>query len=337
MTSHDFSKHLETTPPAQVYLFIGDSSPLMEEAWQKLVEKIVPAGARRFNGERVSAKDFSASDMAARLSTLPMFGSRQLLMVKDFEAWPKDQKNILLRYLSAPSPTACLVLTTSAKKGMENIVSAVEATGRVFQFRPPSGRDLLRWLQDRAKRLGKTLDARAAHFLAEHAGPDLFGLESELDKLVDYTGKSETIRVEDVRQSVSCRRTFSIFELLGYVGRHQTRQAVESLRSLLLAGEAPLGILALLTRQVRHLWQVKDALEAGIPALQISRQLNLPQFVVNTCAQQAPLISTTRLAGMHHAIREADVAMKSTRSSPELVLEMLVLELCTERDRPGGF
>jgi DNA polymerase-3 subunit delta len=333
MQFNEFMRHLRQASVAPVYLFSGEADRLMEDAWKLLVERIVPAGARHFNGERLTAKEQSVDQVLARLGTLSMFGPRRLLMVQRMEIWPKDQRNQLLAYLGNPFPSACLVLTTSLKKGMEKLESAVESVGAVVRFPLPMEREVPRWVQERAKSLNKFLDPRAAALLIELVGVELHRLERELDKLVAYVGDRERIETGDVTQTVSSQRSFSVFELLDFVSLHQDSQAVSALRSLILAGEPLLVILALMARQVRIVWQIKDGLERGLTAAQIGPKLGLSSFVVKKYLQQASSFSQPELHGIHQAICDADVALKSTSVAPEWVMEALVLSLCHKKQK----
>jgi DNA polymerase-3 subunit delta len=133
--------------------------------------------------------------------------------------------------------------------------------------------------------------------------------------------------VEDIKETVSFQRSFTVFELLRHVSQGQTRQAVSSLSNLLLSGESPLGILALLGRQIRLIWQAKDGVARRIPAADLARKLNLPATVVGSYAQQATSFSEEELYRIHRNIRDADWAIKSTGTAPQLLLEALVLKL----------
>lgn len=328
MGPEEFQKHLEQAPPAPVYLFRGEMDSRMEEAWGLLVAKIIPSRARRFNGERLLARDHSAPEILARLSTLPMFGSKQLLMVQHIEAWPKDQHKLLQAYLKQPHPSACLVLTLPSQKSNRPLETAVARVGKVIHFAPPTAKEMPRWLQQRAKAIGKHLSPQAALFLVDQVGLDLPRLDRELEKLAVYTGDQAEIRPEDIRSAGSTQRSYSVFELLRYVSRQEATQAVVALRKLMLAGEPPLAVLALLTRQIRLVWQCRDASQRGLPAHEMSRRLGLPSFAVKEYLVEAQRFSETDLRAAHHLLQQADLALKSTGTPAEEILEALVLQLC---------
>jgi len=324
----EFTDHLDTGAIAPVYLFLGEGDLLKEEAWHHLLDKIVPPKARQFNGERLLAKEHPAPEVLGRLSAMPMFGSKRLLMVQHIEGWPKEQFRAIESYLTHPFPSACLVLSSTQKKGLEKLQAAVEAVGGVVHFSPPTERDAPRWLQMRARQLQKVLSPQAASFLVEQVGVDLYRLQSELEKLGAYVGDREKIELEDAREAISSQRSFTVFELLRYVGQGQTKEAISALRKLLLAGEQPLVILALLARQIRILWQAKDGAKRKMPIAELGRSLNLYPAVLRNYLQQAEFFSEAEIYRIHRVIRETDLALKSTGTSPQLHLEALVLDFC---------
>lgn len=322
---------------APVFLFTGEEDFFIEEAWNRLLKKLVPPGSRSFNGERLLAKEVSAAQVIERLSNIPMFGSKRLVMVRGVEGWNKDQRALLASYLTHPSPASCLVLTASQRKGMEKLESAVKSVGVAFHFPALTEKDAVRWLQERVRAYGKQFTVQSASLLIEKAGFDMHCLDREMEKLCAYVGDRNRIEPEDVKAVVSVQRSYTVFELLRFVGQRRGDKAVNSLRNLMLSGDPPLGILALLARQIRMVWQVKDGLEHGMPLSHIGQKLNIYSAALRGYAEQASYFSNEDLYRIHERICRADVALKSSGIAPELVLEALVLNLCLRKDkRPLG-
>lgn len=337
MQVEEFLKNLDSSKLALVYLFAGDSPFAVEDAWKRLLAKVFPNKPKKFNGERVQAKEITAGQVIERLSTVPMFGAKRVLMVEHVEAWNKEDRTALESFLPRIPPSVCLVLTfTGGKKDIEGISKAAESRGKVVQFKAPSAKDAPRWLMDRAKERGKTLSYRAAFLLVEMNGADFNSLSSELEKLCTFVGQGGNIEVEDIEAAGSTQRSFSMFDLLDQIKARQAGKAVKSLRSLILAGEAPLKILSSLAWQIRVLWQVKDGLEMGLSEAKLTERLKLHSFVVKKSSEQVARFSESDLHAILDAVRQADVAIKSTGSSPELVLESLVIELCLATKKPSN-
>ncbi len=330
MQAEDFLKESEAGEIGPVYLFVGSSAFLMEEAWKKLLSKALPKGSRNFNGERVQAKEIEASNVIERLATTPMFGGRRFVMVENVEAWGKEDRSAIENFIRRIPPSACLVMTASGRKNIEGIAKAVEAKGKLVQFRSPGEKEAPRWLIERAKHLGKILSHRAAFLLVEMAGGEYHTLASELDKICTFAGERERIEAEDILEAASSQRHFTTFELLDHIRMRQAGKAIRSLRSLILSGELPLKILSTLAWQVRMVWQVRDGLQQGISEASLATRLGSHPFVIKKAREQAVHIADAELYRMLEAIGQTDTAIKSTGTPAEVLLEELVLDLCLE-------
>lgn len=331
MQPAQLQRHLEKGDLAPAYFLAGEGHHLIEEAWNSILARLVPPQARRLNGERISAKEYPFAQARDRLSTLPMFGTKRLLAVQQIELWNKEQQTELLAYLGKPNPMACLVLISKEKKGLEKVEAAVEGCGVVVRFPALAERDAPRWLQERAKRIGKTLPPQVALFLVEQVGAEPGLLERELEKLAAYVGGRERIEMADATQTVSALRTFSVFEMLRYVSEGKPQRAVTSLRSLLLAGEQPLVVFALLARHIRLVWQVRDGLDRGVSPQEIGKKLNLYPSAMKNYVQQAKAFTQERLYRFHQALCETDMALKLSSTSSATLLEEFVLSLCMQK------
>ena len=56
-----------------------------------------------------------------------------------------------------------------------------------------------------------------------------------------------------------------------------------------------------------------------------------PRFVVKNYTQEASHFTESAFYRIHQAIRKTDLALKSTGTSPEIMLEALVLSLCLKK------
>jgi DNA polymerase III subunit delta len=335
MNAEDFLKELDTGKIDPVYLFVGGATFLMEEAWKKLVASLLPKRGKNFNGERVRAKETETGDVIERLATTPMFGGRRLIMVDNVEAWGKGDRAAMEDFVKRIPPSACLVMTASDRKNIEGLAKAVETKGKVVQFRSPGDKEALRWLIERGRQLGKNISHRAAFLLVEMVGSDFGALASELEKICTFVGDRDLIEPEDILQTASSQRSFSTFDMLDHLKARQADKALRSLRSLILSGELPLKILSTLAWQIRIVWQVKDGLRQGIPEAELASRLRSHPFVIKKAREQAARFSDAELYRVIEAIAQTDIAIKSTGSSPELLLEELVLVLCMDGKEPS--
>jgi DNA polymerase-3 subunit delta len=304
---------------------------LVEEAWLALRDRLVPPKARSFNGEKLTAAHCEPSDVLSRLRTVSMFGPLRLVMIEGVEAWKKDQKKELLVYFKRPNPKACLVISASGKKkDTAEIQKAVEeAGGWLVDFEPPTEYKAPNWLVHRARTLGRKIDKKAAQLLVDRVGADLYRLNAELDKAAIYAGEGKVIRAEHVRDLVAPQKNHQVWDIMKFVSQGRPLDAVNCVRNLLLAGQSDIMLVGLLAREVRLLWQVKDALERKVPTPQILKLLGIQEFVLKRLSAQARVFTHKDLARYHRLLCEIDLQLKSTQLDSEKLLESFVLRLCS--------
>jgi DNA polymerase-3 subunit delta len=328
----NFLKELHSGKIDPVYLFVGPAAFLMEEAWNELLSTLLPKGGGRFNGQRLQARETDSAELISQLAVVPMFGGRRVIMVDNVEAWGKAHLCAIETFVRRIASSACLVMTAASRKGVEALAKAVEVRGNVVQFRPPGEREAPRWVIERAAQLGKTISPRAAFLLVEAVGTDLQTLASELEKVCTFAGEKKRVEPEDVMEAAGSFRTYSTFDLLDNITGGQADKAFSSLRSLLVSGEPPLRLLATLAGQLRIIWQVKDGLRQTIPEAQLIKRTGAHPYVVKKAGALAGRFTDAYLYKAIESVGQTDIAIKSTGSAPELLLEELVLKLVENRE-----
>jgi len=92
--------------------------------------------------------------------------------------------------------------------------------------------------------------------------------------------------------------------------------------------EAPLGLISMLNRQVRLLWQVKGVVLKRGGAQEVQKKTGLSGFPAKKLLEQAPRWKEKELRGALERLRWSDDRLKSGASS-KVILETLVLSLCS--------
>jgi DNA polymerase-3 subunit delta len=98
---------------------------------------------------------------------------------------------------------------------------------------------------------------------------------------------------------------------------------------MILLGELPLKILSTMAWQIRLIWQVKEGMRLGLSEAELSKRVGAHPFAVKKAREQALRFSDAALYRAIVAIGETDIAIKSTGTSAELLIEELVLTLCS--------
>lgn len=270
----------------------------------------------------------------------------------------------LLEYLAeGPSPTTVIILAmSSALNGNSKIVKAISRVGEVANFgqlrqsRYVNRDPMFQLVMDRLNEHEKSIAPNAFMELQKKTGNNMRQIFDELDKLVTFVGERKRIEKSDVEELVARTSSDRIFDLTNAIGQRSLPLALANLRSILENGDHPLLIHNMLTRQIRFLLQAKLMLENGDldpkvvqmsydvfqkrehkkvqselgDKLPDSKSLNLLKqhpFPIHLTLQQTKNFTVQELIAAMERLLEADVQLKSSTLTPELVVEMLVMDL----------
>ncbi|HEY7093688.1 MAG TPA: DNA polymerase III subunit delta [Ktedonobacterales bacterium] len=227
---------------------------------------------------------------------------------------------------SLPETTMLVALVPDELKADHPLMQAARRHGKSHEFAKPTGTQLTDWVTRRARAQQRRITPEAARMLVESLGDDLRMLASEIDKLGTYVGEGGEIGADDVRALTPVARQSKVFDLTDALARRDTSTALALLHELLAKGESPLGIVALTAYQTRSLMQVKLLSDRGVPAHQIASAAGIAPFVVEKSLRLARRFTFAQLEAAHRTLLEIDTALKRSRMTPELALDLLVLE-----------
>lgn len=325
---------------APVYLIHGPDRFRHEQVLDALARHLVPAGCETLNSAVLDGAATSPESIVEAALVPPFGAGRRLVVVRESPLFTRRAKGgrgagrervqddqVLLAYLRNPAPSACLVFT--ARESVEDghpLVAAVARCGQVVPAPLPGAADLTGWLQAQAAALGKRLSPAVAALIVERCPPDRVLLGNELQKVAAHAGDRRDIEREDVLGLVAKTREERVFDLIDAVAARSAGRAAELVRDLLGQGESALGILALLTRQYRLIWQAKALAGAG-GAAEIARRLQVQQFQAEKALRQGRRLTDGDLDRVFTALLDADVAIKTGALPPDLALEVLCVNL----------
>lgn len=324
-------QHLKKGAVKPVYLWFGEEEFLVRRALDRLAE-----WCRQGQGEAAKIVFEAPATPLAEVLTAArspqLWGGRQLVIVWQADRYKAKELAALEPYLEKPSPHACLVLIAPGLKAKDvqahSLWRRLQDQGAALACPRLREGELPAWLEREARLLGKTLGPGTARTLIEAAGPHLYDLHQELQKLVLYAGATPTLTAADAAKLSSHSRTHSIFELVEALGQSRPDKALRVLDRLLELGEPPAVILVMLARQLRLLVRTREGGQKGLGAPELARELGVPRGVAEKLQKQAGTFRVSQLQRQLIRLHEADLSLKTGMAAPRLLLERVILELC---------
>src|SRR5438132_223673 len=141
-------------PDAQVYLLQGEEDLLIDQALAALLDRLMPAEERDLNLDVLRAGEIALPDLVTRLDTLPFFGRRRVVVVKDPDAWKAPEQERLAAYLEQGPPPSALILVAQGLDRRRKLYTTIRRIGQVQEFPRMSVRQLPSWIAERARQAG---------------------------------------------------------------------------------------------------------------------------------------------------------------------------------------
>jgi DNA polymerase III delta subunit len=320
-------RQISEQTPAPVYLIVGDDETEMGRLAAEF-SSLVEEELRAFNVERLYASDkgVTAASVAEAASLLPMMADRRVVVVLRAERLLKPRRrgkgdedpsdedspaggaDALEAYLQRPEPRTVLVLVAADVDRTRRLYKALLKTATIVECWGLKGsRDArvdLRQVARQAEQLvrqavgdaGQQIEPTAARLIADRAGTDIARLRGDVGRLLLYAAGRPRITLADVREIVSAETAQDDWAVTNAIQRSDAAEALRQVGLALEAGTVPYLIVGQLA------WFVRERLVLSDPG---------------------------RVPAALDALFRTDLDLKSSGGDPRVLLERLVVELCS--------
>jgi DNA polymerase-3 subunit delta len=321
------------------YVFDGDDAFTRREELAALMNKMGDPALRELNTTYLDGRSTTMGEIHHHCSTIPFLADRRLVIVKGLlerlgqrgrSSADAQFLDDLVDYLPHLPPSARLIFVENkALSRRHRVLSLAKRSdaGHTKTFVSPTGAGLVRWARERVKREGGKIERRAVEALCTFVGNDLYQLDQEIQKLIAYTDRQRPITEQDIQLLVPHARQANVFDMVDALGRRDGRRASRLYHDLLDAGEHPLALLGMITRQFRLMIQVKELAPELITPQAIARELGQNPYPIKKILAQSSNYTAEQLRTIHHKLLDTDIEIKTGRIEPSLALDMLIAGL----------
>ena len=329
MSLHELQKILQAGSLPGLILLYGQESYFVEKGLQAIRDAVVRPEDRDFNLTQFHGRDFKAIDVVEQARTFPVFADRRLVIIKNVHEASSDQLDGLLSYVEDPVPETVLLLTAEKVDARRKIFQALKKTGTAIEFKKIYENQLPTFVRDLAKSYNMTLTGNGLKLFCKRVGTNLVEVQGELEKLAGYLGDRDLADENDVAAIVSDTRVESIFDLTEALGQGDLSSALKLLDRLLAEGQAPLMVLAMMTRHFRQMWKIKELTIQKVPQNEFPKKVGVSPYFLKGLMQQASRFDGQQYRQVFTLFLKTDLALKSSGGDPKMHLERLVLEIAT--------
>lgn len=328
MKPDEFAKSVLKGEIAPLYYFHGDEPYLIERAVRRLLDLTVSPDSRDFNLDVFYGKECKGEEIATAGQTLPMFAERRIVLVKRSGELPAAALEILTEYVSDPSPSTCMIFEGDKIDQRKRFFIELKTRGNMVEFKRLYENQLGPFIREEAAAFKKKIEPAALEMLVYLVGNNLQEVAAEVEKVATFVGARDTITVVDIREVVSDTKVDSIFELTDSIGRRDLGKALRNLNTILRDGEAPLMVLAMLTRHFRQLWRVKELSAKRLPPREIGKTAGINPYFINGIVEQARNYRIPEFKEIFERLFATDLALKTSGGKPVSLMVCLLMDIC---------
>ncbi len=303
-----------------IYYFYGAEDYRIAEAIKYLTRQFLPDKQISTNFRRLDGRGVRCADLMTELSVFPMLGERQAFAVSDFQSYQPTEIERVLKLLQPADPNRIVILTSPSQrtpKKKSAFLKKMVAVTEMVEFGRLTPEQVAAKVSTRLSQAGLNIEPDALSLLTGLLAGNRGALEMEVNKLVDYKQPGDTITSDDIEKMAAGYQAYTVFELADHVVSGDRLSVLSLIRRLLGEGSSATGLLFFLGQHFVSLYLVK----AGKPLEPYRRRLEW-RF-----RNQAGRYELGRLERILVMIAEADAALRTRRSVPELELDRLVLQM----------
>ncbi len=314
-----------------LFYFLGEETFLMQE-------KIDSMSIQYSDRELYEGKGADLNKILFSLNNGSLFSTKKFILIKNpvflIKGLEDAQLGLFQEVLSAVSHTShCVVIALMGEKAdqRKKVFQVLKKKALVTEFQPFKDWEqekIMAWIRSKVDALGFKIDMNALLGLFYVGGTNLQCLSSEIQKLCVYLGQNKEITLKDIH-AVSGGASARWFSFNESIKEKRLADMLSSGGLLLESGEDPVRIMASIHSTIRFYIQMLLMVNDRKDAAQIGSSLGKNPYFVK---QMLPFVrkhyTFSGLMSFYDLFNQRDFELKSGALSPEVALELVLIELC---------
>ena len=338
LTRKDLDQSLKKGEIQPVYLLYGPETYLRDQAADSIADVALQGTLREFNDSTFDLTTDKIGAAIAAAEQLPLMSNRRVVRVRNFQRLESRRKfdedenavdpsvELLVKYLERPVATSVVILVSDDIDKRKKYAKTLLA-GAAYEFTALTPRELPALIKSHLKTLNTEIDSEAGRRLLEVVTPDLLTLTNELNKLAAAALPSARITVDLVDQLVTRSREHMNWDLTDGIVSRNGRVALRILREFLEDGMEPVLLTGIIGGTFRRLALAKELFDQGAQPREIFSEVRVPAFKQSDYLAMLRRTDAQKLRHALQRIAETDLAIKTSKATPRMQIEMLVCEL----------
>ncbi|MCY3825910.1 MAG: DNA polymerase III subunit delta [Candidatus Dadabacteria bacterium] len=305
---------------------LKSTQPLLVEDFIENLKKELSTSSPKLLVESKNLDDTSLQEIVEDARTLPMFHEKKLIVAKGYDGLGKDDLDLLNEYAGAPASSSVLVLLSGeSRKSRTKPAKSIRLVDLDGGSKPEQE------IRRLGQRLGISLTPGAVGFVKNMLGEDMNLIKNELGKISLYVDGKKPVGEKELRGLIEKRSTENVFSLSTALSNRDLRGSLRILRELERNREDPLSILYMIAWRFRQIFKVSQHLREGKSDEAIAKAVKTSRGAVFYLKKSVRNFRENDLGRILGLIEETDFGIKNSSGDNYVLLEKLLLGICSQR------
>jgi len=303
----------------------------------KMIEKFKkdrdPQG---LNCRKIDCNKMGEDEIYQEIMTPPFLAEKRLLVLENFlsSKHKKLQERFLEKYESAGLKEDTVLVFFEEKdkfrsKLQKTLCQKFKDEPFSQNFEKLSGREFAAWLTAELAERGFQIDGKALIHFQNNQPVDMWKTSQILEQITNFS-KDKIISLETLKLFLEEKQDDNIFALIDAIFHKRKAQIFSSLEKQKKEKDAHF-VFAMVIRQIKILFQIKEAESKGIPVSSpaFAKQMGLHPFALKKSNEMLRGFSLEKIKALYEKLTKLDKEIK-TGLSADLALDSFVFSLLEE-------
>ena len=305
------------------YLYYGDDISLINNEIGKLKNKI------GISGDIIYYDIENISDIVVESSTIGMFNQYKFIVI-DTSSYFSSKKDMdissLTHYFDNYNVNSYLIFTygSSSIDSRRKLFKLISDNGVVKKLEAKS-EYLMDFISNYIKDNGYSMDMNSMSYLLSRCDNNIDNIRNELDKLMLYKLNDKVITRDDISLLTIEDINDTVFELVSSILKNNNERAMKLYYNFINNGMDVSQIIAVISNQIRLLFQVKRLYNSGKSNDEIAKILEFKSvYRVKYLLSDCYYYSEGDLLKYLSKLADIDKAIKTGNGDGKLLLELFI-------------
>lgn len=327
---------------APLYIISGDETYLKEYYLRQLREKVVDPAFADFNLIEFEGKGLTVEQLTEAIDSYPAMSEKKLIIVSDFDLFkpPAGFSDVLPGILGDLPEYVCLVFYYDVLEGKPDkrtkLYKTLEKTACFAEFSHQEERELVAWLERRARALGCSIAPEDASYMIFLCGNSMTNLAGEMEKAAAHT-TTGIIKKYNIDAVCSPVLDAVVFDLTDAITAGKFDRAVTLVGELIAQKNSEVMIFTTITRHIQRLYAAKLCAEARAGDKQLMEMIGSKSpYYARQIQNAARCVPLTWLRHAASICARTDSALKGSAVDRQKQIELALLSMAAELKGAGA-